>query len=90
MSDDKDILATEKAFLKENHAKLAKRYPGKFLLIKNRTVHGGYDSHEEGVVAGVEKFPVEGVFLVRSVDEPDDPQFQLPAAYTQGIPLSSP
>lgn len=90
MSDDKDdVLAEEKTFLKENQAELADKYPGKFLLIKGSEVYGDYDTHEEGVIAGVQKFPASGPFLVRSVDDPDDPEFQVPAYYL-GIPLSCP
>ena len=80
-------LADERTYLKENLEKLRRRYPGKYLLIKGAKVHGAYDSREAGVLAGVRRFPDARAFLVRSVDQPEDPVVSNPAL-SLGIPLS--
>ena len=81
-----DILATEKAFLKANQATLAAEHPGKFLLIKGKTVHGAYQTYDEGVIEGTKLFAV-GPFLVRSVTSVDDADAPSIPALSVGIPL---
>ena len=80
-------LTAERAYLKKNQERLRRRYPGKFLLIKGSRVHGAYDTREAGVLAGVRRFPDARAFLVRSVDQPEDPVVSNPAL-SLGIPLS--
>lgn len=81
-----DPLATEKAYLKANQAALAEKYPGKFLLIKGETVHGAYQTYDEGVIEGTKLFDI-GPFLVRSVASVDDMDAPSIPALSVGIPL---
>ena len=81
-----DPLAKEKAFLKENQKELAAQHPGKYLLIKDAEVHGAYETFDQGVAAGVERFGA-GPFLVRSVQEPQDSEAPSNPALSIGVPL---
>lgn len=65
-----DILHVEKAYLQDNQAELAKRYPGKYLLLEKEVVLGSYDSHDDAIDAAVSLGT--GPFLVRSVHRPED------------------
>ena len=74
------VLATERRYFQGHRRTLRRRHPGKFLLIKNKTVHGAFDTEEEAVVAGVKKFPGPSAsFLVRSVDQVEDPVLYSPS-----------
>lgn len=81
------ILTVERDYLRDNHDRLRRRYPGKYLLIKGTKVYGAYDTREAGVVAGVTRFPDARAFLVRSVDQPEDALVSNPAL-SLGVPLS--
>ena len=81
-----ELLAREKAYLKENQASLAGKYPGKFLLIKEETIHGAFETYEQGVFMGTEMLGA-GPFLVRSVLQPDDLEAPSIPALSVGIPL---
>ena len=45
-----DPLKQEKEYLKSHQVKLAEQYPGKYLLIKGDTVHGAFETYEQGVI----------------------------------------
>ena len=75
-----EVLRTERNYIKANREALAARYPGKYLVIKGEEVLGAYDSHGEGVDAGINMLD-GGPFLVRSVDEPDDPKVFVPTVF---------
>ena len=81
-----DPLAVEKQYLKEHIEELAREYPGKYLLIKGEAVHGGFETHDAAVDAGVERFG-RGPFLVRSVLHPDDAETVNIPALAVGVPL---
>ncbi len=81
-----DILSSEKTYLKANHEELSKEYPGKYLLIKGESVHGAYETLEEGVTEGAKLFGT-GPFLVRSVLRPDDSESPSIPALAVGVPL---
>ena len=81
-----DPLAVEKRYLKEHIEELAREYPGRYLLIKGEAVHGGFETHDAAVDAGVEKFG-RGPFLVRSVLRPDDAETVNIPALAVGVPL---
>ena len=83
-----DLLAKEKAYLKANQARLAELYPGKFLLIKEDSIHGAFETYEQGVVVGTELLGA-GPFLVRSVLHPDDLEAPSIPALTVGVPLTA-
>jgi hypothetical protein len=82
-----ETLARERAYLRDNHEKLSREYPGKYLLIKDEEVHGAFDSEDEGVSGGIRKFPTARSFLVRHVDQVEDPVLSNPAL-SLGIPLT--
>ncbi len=81
-----ELLAREKIYLKENQTGLAERYPGKFLLIKEETIHGAFETYEQGVFAGTELLGA-GPFLVRSVLHPEDLEAPSIPALSVGISL---
>ena len=82
----KDLLSTEKAYLKKNQAEFAKRYPGRqYLVIKGETVHGAYETYDQGVLEGV-KLLGAGPFLVRSWLHPEDPEPVHIPVLSLGIP----
>ena len=81
-----ELLAREKAYLKENQASFAGKYPGKFLVIKEETIHGAFETYEQGVFAGTELLGA-GPFLVRSVLHPDDLEAPNIPALSVGVPL---
>lgn len=81
-----DLLAVEIAFLLDNIDDLRAKYPGRYLLIKERQVHGDFETYDEAVDAGIERFQ-RGPFLVRSVDDPDPEPFVLPNIIA-GVPFS--
>lgn len=71
MSYETDPLSAEKALFNSQRDELAARYPGHYLLIKAEEVVGAYQTFDEAVDAGVEKFGA-GPFLVQSADKPLD------------------
>lgn len=81
-----DILSTEKTYLKDNLEELLKDYPGKYLLIKGESVHGAYETLEEGVTEGAKLFGTDP-FLVRSVLQPYDAESPSIPALAVGVPL---
>ena len=52
-----DPLRVQMAFLLANVDRLAAEYPGKHLSIRGETVHGAFETFEQGVQAGVRQFP---------------------------------
>lgn len=80
-----DVLAREKAYLRDNQAELAEKYPGKYLVIQGETVHGAYETYEKGVNEGVALLGV-GPFLVQSVHQSEDEVLDVPALWA-GVPL---
>ncbi len=86
-----DPLAKEKVFLKSNQKILVEEFPGKYLLIKGETVHGAFETYDEGIAAGASEFG-PGPFLVRSVIQPDDagpPEFQPCLSECRSLPTLS-
>ena len=80
-----DVLAKEKAYLRDHQSELAEKYPGKYLVIQGETVYGAYETYDQGVVEGVARLG-SGPFLVRSVLQPDDETVNIPAL-SVGVPL---
>lgn len=81
-----DPLAREKAYLRENLRELSEKYPGKYLLIEGDTVHGNFETFEQGARAAARMFGA-GPVLVRSVLHPEDPPPPSIPALDLGIPL---
>ena len=80
-----DVLAMEKAYLRDHHAELARKYPDKYLVIQGEIVHGAYGTYDEAVNEGVAQLGA-GPFLVRSVHQLEDEVFRVPAL-SVGVPL---
>lgn len=81
-----DLLLKEKTYLKKNQAEFAKKYPSRqYLVIKGETVHGAYETYEQGVLVGV-KLLGAGPFLVRSWLHPEDPKPVNIPVLSLGIP----
>jgi hypothetical protein len=80
-----DVLAREKAYLRDHQAELAEKFPGKYLVIQGETIYGAYETYDQGVNEGVALLGV-GPFLVRSVLQPDDEVVNVPAL-SVGVPL---
>ena len=69
-----DVLAIEKAYLKEHQEELIEKYRDRqYLVIKGEKVYGASETYDEAVTAGVKKLG-RGPFLVRSVYHPEDPE----------------
>ena len=68
---EEGLLKTEKDYLIAHQEELAKKYPGRFVVIYGEQVIGGYDSYEEAVRTGQE-FCGAGPFLVRNVHRPEE------------------
>ena len=84
-----DPLLKEKTYLKENQAELAEKYPGRqYLVIKGETVHGAYETYDQGVIGGVRSLGA-GPFLVRSWLHPEDPEPVNIPVLSLGIPTSA-
>ena len=81
-----DPLQQEKDYLKSHQEKLAKLYPGKYLLIKGETVHGAFETYDQGITEGAKLFGA-GPFLVRSVLQPNDEDAPSIPALSVGVPL---
>jgi hypothetical protein len=80
-----DMLAREKAYLRDHQTELAEKYPGKYLVIQGETIYGAYETYDQGVNEGVALLGA-GPFLVRSVLQPDDEIVSVPAL-SVGVPL---
>ena len=81
-----DPLAKEKEYLRSNQGDLAKENPGKYLLIKGETVHGAFETYDEGITGGISLFG-SGPFLVRSVLRVEDAEVPSIPALSIGIPF---
>ena len=82
-----ELLTEEIAFLLGNIEKLAKDYPGKYLLIKGSKVYGSFETRDEGIRVGATVFG-EGPFLVRSVFQPEGMEAPKIPALSVGMPLT--
>ena len=80
-----ELLATERAYLRNNLESLAAEYPGRYLLIKGKQVYGAYEEHDQAVDVGIKLFG-RGPFLVRSVTDPEPEPLVIPALVV-GVPL---
>lgn len=79
-----DPLATEKTYLREHQDELKAVHLSRYLLIKGEAVHGAFETYEQGVVAGTQKFGA-GPFLVRSAAHPEDAEVLHIPALSLGI-----
>ena len=66
----RQLLETEKRFLTENRANLARKYGDRYLVIRRDEVYGAFETLEEAVTRGAERFGA-GPFLAMSPTEGD-------------------
>ena len=79
------LLEKEVSFYESHKTEFEKRYPGRYLLIHGRKLHGDYASFEKAVKVGVKRFG-EGPFLVLQSGEQAQQEFFVPTiAY--GVPI---
>jgi hypothetical protein len=57
------VLKEEMIFFNENQKRLAKWYPGSFIVIKGQHVYGGFPTILDAYLSALEKFEI-GTFLV--------------------------
>lgn len=79
-----DVLATELEFYEEHRESLASAHPGRFLLIHGSALHGSYDTSDDALAAGFDKFGSQP-FLARLAGE--GPLELSAPALTIGVPL---
>ena len=58
------MLEKEFKYFQENLSELLKKYEGKFLVIKETSVEGVFDTYEDAITFGVTKYKL-GEFLVQ-------------------------
>ena len=69
--DEPTIFETESKFFWENREALSKEYPGQYLVVQGERVICADPDEDAAVDAGMKQ--LEGDFLVRHVDHPEDP-----------------
>lgn len=72
-------LKQERDFYEANKAEYLRLYKGKFVLIRDKELHGSFDSFDAAYNAGVDKFG-NAPMLIRRVEE-QDPTENIPAYY---------
>jgi hypothetical protein len=66
------MLETERQFFDNNREDLLRRFPGKFIVVKEQQVLGPFDLIEDALGAGAKEFGMTS-FLVRRTDQlPED------------------
>lgn len=76
------MLETELKFLSMHREELAKKYPGRFLVIRGEAITGVYESREAAMAGSAEMHGLVNVLIRRAEDV--DEQAALPA-YTFGL-----
>jgi hypothetical protein len=71
------MLETELKYLQTHREDLAKRYPGRFLVIKGEEVTGVYETREAALTGAVEKHGLTNVLIRRAEDS--DELISIPA-----------
>ena len=65
-----ELLEVERDYIQTHHKELSEKYPDKYLVIQGCSVHSQAESFEAGANWGMAN--LEGDFLVRHVDHPED------------------
>jgi len=66
------MLDTEREYFEQNRESLLRTFPGKFVVVKEQTVLGAFDSMNEALAAGAKEWGMTS-FLVRRTDQtPED------------------
>lgn len=65
------LLEKEVSFFRAHLEEFQKRYPGRYLLIHGRKLHGDYGTFAEAVNVGTSRFNA-GPFLVRQTSQPQE------------------
>ena len=74
---DSTLLMKETEFFDTHREEFARKYAGRFLLIKGEKLIGSYSTRDRAVTEGVKRYG-QGPFLVRAPEE-DTPVFSVPA-----------
>ncbi|HWO56413.1 MAG TPA: hypothetical protein VNN55_02480 [bacterium] len=72
-------LTEERDFYEANKAEYLRLYNGKYVLIRNKTLHGTFDSFDAAYNQGIDLFGNVPMYI-RKVDENDSPAM-LPALF---------
>lgn len=62
------MLDTERQFFEQNREDLLRKFPGKFIVVKERHVLGSFDSIEDALAGGAREYGLTS-FLVRRTDQ---------------------
>jgi hypothetical protein len=81
------MLETERVYYAENVDEWKRRFPEKFVVVKDRELIGAFSSTEEALSAGAERFGLDS-FLVRLVGE-SEKEVNIPAL-TLGLLSANP
>lgn len=73
MKDEKNLLSKEIKTYNENKEVLLRNSSGKFVLIKEDRIIGVYDTRNDAIKIGIDKFGNEP-FLVKKISEIDETQ----------------
>ena len=66
------MLETERQYFERNREELLRKFPGKFVVIKDEQLLGSFDSIEDALAGGAREYGVTS-FLVRRTDQvPED------------------
>ena len=68
---DKNVLSKETEIYNKNKASLLKTDSGKFVLIKGNDIIGIYDTKNDAIKMGIEKFD-NSPFLVKKITEKEE------------------
>jgi hypothetical protein len=62
------MLDTERQFFDQNREDLLRKFPGKFVVIKDQQVRGSFDSIDDALAGGAREYGIAS-FLVRRTDQ---------------------
>jgi len=65
------MLDTERQFFHEKREDFLRKFPGKFVVVKDRQVLGAYESIEEALGAGARVYGVTSVLVRRTEKQPE-------------------
>lgn len=66
------MLDTERQFFEQNREDLLRKFPGKFIVIKEQQILGSFESIEDALAGGAREYGLTS-FLVRRTDQvPED------------------
>ena len=67
MADEKKVLQEELRIFEHHKQDWLRTHPGDFVVISEATVAGFYPDYESAFKAGLGKFGIQGIFLIKQV-----------------------